>query len=774
MQHAGQGARLLRAVTAFAVIGWAQGALAQHQTGFTMIKRCTPNFAYDGATVACQALVQNRDLDHPAVNLSIANALTTPGPSTTEQPVCNKDLAVGLQKFDPTTLNFVGDDAMICDFGETIRVATCAPGMGANFVDDTVSLNGSDGDTLPPAQNGHQGEPVSASASNRVFIACCGDGILDPNSPETCDGASFPANAPATHGACRPQTDAFKCTFCGDGVVQNGETCDDGNADNTDGCRNDCTQPVCGDGILDAGEQCDGNAFPASAPATHGACRPAGGANACTFCGDGTTQAGEACDDGNAVDADACRNNCSLPVCGDGVLDAGETCDGAAFPANAPANHGPCRPAGGANACTFCGDGASQAGEACDDGNAVDTDACRNNCTQPTCGDGILDAGEACDGNIFAANAPATHGPCRPAGGANACTFCGDAVVQAGESCDDGNAVDSDACKNNCTAIICGNGAIDAGETCDGNAFPANAPATHGPCRAPGSAGACTFCGDGALNNGETCDDGNDVDGDSCNNACAGFCPPFVLLLKESGALNNESQVCGSFGVNDVGGNASIGRGALVTDTLAADTVALKNGARANRVETNHLILGKGTSIGSQGPVTLPLAAPFCPIPALTCGGPDVVVAKAANDTLAPGTYGALILANAASLQLTPGGTYNFCSVRVGRNATLQIDPAGGTVINIRDTLSLLNQAYVGPTSGAALPTINVGGTGLLRVAAQAILAGFVSAPNAELRFGRAAEVHGSICALNIPASDKGALVICPGPEGRVRQKTCP
>jgi cysteine-rich repeat protein len=39
----------------------------------------------------------------------------------------------------------------------------------------------------------------------------------------------------------------------------------------------------------------------------------------CTVCGDGRQDAGEACDDGNGVDTDGCRNNCTLPVCGDGI-----------------------------------------------------------------------------------------------------------------------------------------------------------------------------------------------------------------------------------------------------------------------------------------------------------------------------------------------------------------------------------------------------------------------------------------------------------------------
>jgi uncharacterized protein (TIGR03382 family) len=64
---------------------------------------------------------------------------------------------------------------------------------------------------------------------------------------------------------------------CGDGNVDPGEQCDDGNASASDGCELDCTitpkAPACGDGILDQGE---------------------------------------ACDDGNASDGDGCQANCTV------------------------------------------------------------------------------------------------------------------------------------------------------------------------------------------------------------------------------------------------------------------------------------------------------------------------------------------------------------------------------------------------------------------------------------------------------------------------------
>ncbi|MCP5467892.1 MAG: DUF4215 domain-containing protein [Deltaproteobacteria bacterium] len=64
---------------------------------------------------------------------------------------------------------------------------------------------------------------------------------------------------------------------CGNGIVDAGEQCDDGNDINDDACSNTCELPadVCGDGILS---------------------------------GD------EACDDGNNIDGDGCENDCTVTV----------------------------------------------------------------------------------------------------------------------------------------------------------------------------------------------------------------------------------------------------------------------------------------------------------------------------------------------------------------------------------------------------------------------------------------------------------------------------
>ena len=80
--------------------------------------------------------------------------------------------------------------------------------------------------------------------------------------------------------------------------------------------------PVCGDGTVDPGEACDdgnlldGDGCSATCSLTAGSC------------GDGTVDPGEACDDGNVIDEDDCTVTCALARCGDGFVQAGiEECD---------------------------------------------------------------------------------------------------------------------------------------------------------------------------------------------------------------------------------------------------------------------------------------------------------------------------------------------------------------------------------------------------------------------------------------------------------------
>lgn len=49
----------------------------------------------------------------------------------------------------------------------------------------------------------------------------------------------------------------FATKSCGNGTVESGEQCDDGNSASGDGCSSICQMEQCGNGRVDAGEQCD-------------------------------------------------------------------------------------------------------------------------------------------------------------------------------------------------------------------------------------------------------------------------------------------------------------------------------------------------------------------------------------------------------------------------------------------------------------------------------------------------------------------------------------
>jgi cysteine-rich repeat protein len=275
-------------------------------------------------------------------------------------------------------------------------------------------------------------DPTPTDDQNQCTADSCGPGgvvHVPLANGSTCDRDQ---NA-ATRDLC--QAALCKASVCGDLFVDSvrGEACDDGNQNDVDACRNNCTAPSCGDSSTDAftDEDCDdGNTN------NDDSCR-----NNCTAprCGDGILDifGSEQCDDGNTNNLDDCRNNCMPPRCGDGILDSGEMCDDGNREELDACRNG-CVPA-------FCGDEITDSNEQCDDGNLIETDGCRQ-CMVPRCGDGFVDIAraEACDdGNTVNDDA------CR-----NGCVLpaCGDAVLDlsAGEQCDDGNEQSSDGCSTQC------------------------------------------------------------------------------------------------------------------------------------------------------------------------------------------------------------------------------------------------------------------------------------------------------------------------------------
>jgi cysteine-rich repeat protein len=61
----------------------------------------------------------------------------------------------------------------------------------------------------------------------------CGDGIIDRTEGETCDDGDI-----ENTGSC--SADCRKLLSCGNGISESGEICDDGNEVSGDGCSKDC------------------------------------------------------------------------------------------------------------------------------------------------------------------------------------------------------------------------------------------------------------------------------------------------------------------------------------------------------------------------------------------------------------------------------------------------------------------------------------------------------------------------------------------------------
>jgi cysteine-rich repeat protein len=314
---------------------------------------------------------------------------------------------------------------------------------------------------------------------------------------------------------------------CGNCVVDDGETCDDGNRTSGDGCSASCVRETCGDGVTASSEQCDdGNTtFGEAGDACTPSCRTPSACDVCVAGPDcleetkaclgltGVASAGPRAGTPLSVLCDelrACvtRSACHLAVrnsagvegaffenCYCGV--AGEDCfEDAELP------NGSCRKEVEAaletrNPSTLLnrfsgGDARYPVFAAVRDLMECERSHCASDCPSASrCGDNSLQDRNLVyqffiDGQEVDCRDELTHtgrgcsfeecddGNTTAGDGCDEICFveaCGNNVVQveAGETCDDGNTVAGDGCSATCTAEFdCGNGSVEAPfEQCD-------------------------------------------------------------------------------------------------------------------------------------------------------------------------------------------------------------------------------------------------------------------------------------------------------------------
>lgn len=220
--------------------------------------------------------------------------------------------------------------------------------------------------------------------------AGCGNGVIDADNGEDCDGTAIGETTCEELGAyagtltctasCRFETSTCG-GYCGDGITQDSEQCDGTVPSGTDctnarspgfyggtlGCLPNCKfdysdcAGTCGDGAKTANEACDGSDFGGDGCQAHGFYTGTLGCSsdcqtvtdtACSgMCGDNTLDGTELCDTSNVGnftcesigyystgnDLPACNSTCNgvtkgscTDFCGDGEINGNELCDGIA------------------------------------------------------------------------------------------------------------------------------------------------------------------------------------------------------------------------------------------------------------------------------------------------------------------------------------------------------------------------------------------------------------------------------------------------------------
>ncbi|MBI3782908.1 MAG: hypothetical protein HY270_05855, partial [Deltaproteobacteria bacterium] len=221
------------------------------------------------------------------------------------------------------------------------------------------------------------------------------------------------------------------------------------------------TAATCGNGNLDAGEQCDdGNLVNGDG------CNIACGLEGCR---DGYVEGSEQCDDGNAIDADTCKNDCALNVCGDGVSDPTvEACDDG----NTNGGDG-CSSSCQIESCFQCSGQPSSCapaadGTTCNDGNGCSiSDVCSSGtCTGTNAADGTAcedgnacSIGDTCQAGGCQAGPPlvcTAFDQCYDVGTCNPMAGCSNPHKPDGTACNDGDGCPSDTCQvGACQPVSC-------------------------------------------------------------------------------------------------------------------------------------------------------------------------------------------------------------------------------------------------------------------------------------------------------------------------------
>ncbi len=185
----------------------------------------------------------------------------------------------------------------------------------------------------------------------------------------------------------------------------------------------------------------------------------------------------------------------------------------------------------------------------------------------------------------------------------------------------------------------------------------------------------------------------------------------------------------------------SVGRNNVVNGDITAPLVSIGNNTVVN-----------GTVL--QASVT----AQALPVLSFTAGGANTTLANGATLALAPGSYGALVVGNAATLQLSTGDYY-FTSILIHDNAQIQVSIASGPV-SINSTTQIIIQddiaITISPGGDSESEYLKIQSLTDIFIGDGSKILGQIIAPNGQVNVADDVIFRGSICAdyINIGKSE--------------------